>query len=36
VVIYDLNVMRIAITPGKADAPLVVDSNAICPGTVAF
>jgi hypothetical protein len=36
VVIYDLNVIRIAVTPGKADAPLVVDSNAICPGTVAF
>src|ERR1017187_5052181 len=35
-VIYDFNVMRIALTPGKADAPSVVDSNAVRPRTVAF
>jgi hypothetical protein len=34
--IYDLNVMRIALTPGKADAPSVVDSNAVRPRMIAF
>ena len=34
VVIHNLNVMRIAVTPREADAPLIVDSNAICPRTV--
>jgi len=36
VVIHDLSVVRIAVTPREADAPLVVDSNAICARTVAF
>jgi len=36
VVIHDLNVTRIAATPGEADAPLVIDSNAICARTVPF
>jgi hypothetical protein len=35
-IIYDFNVMRIALAPGKADAPPVVDSNAVRPRTVAF
>ncbi len=36
VVIHDLNIVRVAVTPREADAPAVVDSNAVCPGTVAF
>ena len=36
VVIHNLNVMRIAVTPGEADAPLAMDSNAIRPRPVAF
>jgi len=36
VVIYDFNGMRTALTPGEADAPLVIDSNAIRPRAVAF
>ena len=35
-VIHDLNVMRIAVAPGEADAPLVIDSNAVRARTVAF
>jgi hypothetical protein len=29
VVIHDLNVMRIAVAPSEADAPLVIDPNAV-------
>jgi hypothetical protein len=29
VVIHDLHAMRITITPGAADAPLIIDSNAV-------
>jgi hypothetical protein len=36
VVIHDLNVMRIAVAPGEADAPLVIDPNAVGPRAVAF
>jgi hypothetical protein len=36
VVIHDLNVMRMAFTPGKANAPLVIDPNAVPAGTIAF
>src|ERR1039458_7854213 len=36
VVIHYLNVMRIAVTPGEADAPLVIDSNAIRPSAIAL
>jgi hypothetical protein len=35
-VIHDLNVMSVAITPGEADAPLVINANAICPRAAAF
>jgi hypothetical protein len=34
VVIHNLNVIRIPITPSEADAPLVVDPNAVCPGAI--
>jgi hypothetical protein len=34
VVIHNLNVMRIAVTPGEADPPLIVDPNAVCPGAI--
>lgn len=30
-IIYDFDIVRIAITPYKADAPLVVDANAVLP-----
>ena len=33
-VIHNLNVIRIAIIPGEADAPLVVNPNAVCPGAI--
>jgi hypothetical protein len=36
VVIHNLNVMRIAVTPDEADAPLVIDSNAVRPRAVAL
>jgi len=36
VIIRDLNVMRIAVLPGKADAPLVIDSNTIRPRAAAL
>lgn len=36
VVIHNFNVMRIAVTPREADAPLVIDSNAIRPRAVAL
>jgi hypothetical protein len=36
VVIHNLNVMRIAVTPREADAPLVIDSNAIRPRAVSL
>jgi len=34
-VVYDLDIERIAGIPPKADAPLVVDPNAVLPGPVA-
>jgi hypothetical protein len=36
VVVHDLNVLRIALTPRKADAPLVVDSDTVTPRAIAF
>jgi hypothetical protein len=36
VVIHDLNVMRIAVLLGKADAPLVIDPNTIRPRAFPF
>ena len=36
VVIHDLNVMRIAVAPGEADTPLVIDPNAIRSGAAAL
>ena len=35
-VIDDLNVMGIAVKPDEADAPLVIDTNAIRPRAIAF
>jgi hypothetical protein len=35
VVIHNLNIMSITVTPLKADAPLIVDSNAIRSRAVA-
>jgi hypothetical protein len=36
VIIDDLNVMRIAFTPAKADAPLVIHPNAVRPGAISL
>jgi hypothetical protein len=36
VVVYNLNVISIAVTPNKTNAPLVVDSNAMAPCAIAF
>jgi hypothetical protein len=35
-VIHDLNIFGTPCLPIKADAPLIVDTNAVLPGTVAF
>jgi hypothetical protein len=35
-VIHNFNIVRISITPGEADAPLVIDSNTVAPRAVAF
>ncbi len=35
-VVHDFNVMRITVTPGDANAPLIVDPNAVHPRPVAF
>ena len=34
-IVYDLNVVGIAISPSEANTPLVVDSNAILAGPIA-
>jgi len=34
-IVYDFNVMRVAVAPAKADAPLVVDPDAVLPLAVA-
>jgi hypothetical protein len=34
-VVADLNVVRVAVTPPETDAPLIVDSDAVLPSTVA-
>jgi hypothetical protein len=36
VVIHDLNIFCAGFRPAKADAPLIVDTNAVPAGTVAF
>ncbi len=36
VIIDNLDVVRIAITPHKTDAPLVIDPNAVRPGAIAL
>ncbi len=33
-VVGDLDLVSVAVTPPKADAPLVVNANAVLPGTV--
>ncbi len=35
-VIHDLNIVSIPLPPNKADAPLVVDSNAVLPAATAM
>jgi hypothetical protein len=35
VIIYDLNVVSIAISPRETNAPLVIDSNAVLAGPIA-
>ena len=35
-VVHDFNVVSITVAPREADAPLVVDPNAVGPGPVAF
>jgi len=35
-VIHNFNIMPISIMPGEADAPLVIDSNAVGPPAIAF
>lgn len=34
-IIYDLDIVRIAVTPNKADAPLIVDANAVLTRSIA-
>jgi len=36
VVIHNLDVMSIAVTPDEADAPLIIDPNAVRPRAAAF
>ncbi len=36
VIIYDFDVFRESIGPMKADAPLIIDANAVLTGTTAF
>jgi len=36
VIINDLNVVRIAVLPPEADAPLIVDANTVLTGAIAF
>jgi hypothetical protein len=36
VAVHNLNIVRIAVAPGEADAPLVMDSNAIRPCAIAL
>jgi len=35
-VVHDFYVMRIAVMPVEANAPLIVDPNVVCPGAVAL
>jgi len=35
VIVDDLNVVRVAVRPPKADAPLIVDPDAVLSGTIA-
>ena len=34
-IVYDLNLFRVSIAPHKADAPLVIDADAVLAGPVA-
>jgi hypothetical protein len=34
-VVHDLDIVRIAVAPAKADSPLIVDSNAVLAGPIA-
>jgi hypothetical protein len=36
VVVGDLDIVRVAVLPPKADAPLIVDVNAVLPGSIPF
>jgi len=35
VIVYDLNVVGIAISPRETDAPLIIDSNTVLAGPIA-
>lgn len=35
-VIDDLNTLRMALSPEKADSPLVIDANAVLPLSIPF
>jgi hypothetical protein len=34
VVIHDLNIFRMPLNPAKADSELIVDADAVMPGTI--
>jgi len=34
VIVHDLDIERIAMVPAKADAPLIVDPNAVLTGAI--
>ena len=36
VIVDDLDVVRVAVLPPEADAPLIVDANAVLPGAIPF
>jgi hypothetical protein len=35
-IIYDLDIVRVAVDKAKADAPPVIDPDRMLPGTIAF
>ena len=36
VIVGDLDVVRVAVLPPEADAPLIVDANTVLPGAIPF
>ena len=35
-VIHDLDILRMSLNPAKADTELIVDADAVMPGTIAL